>query len=177
MTEYCYGWAQDKDGKEGSCKYTGKRFSDQNAHCTDEEHRNYVATLECRNDQTCITCPTHWCCRIYNDRGQKGTRDLNMDFEEWSTGFHEHPETYGVKPLFDPLEVWMDGPEHDKQREELIARGIDPQYCQYYNLKSGCMIDRDKRPLHCRKFNCGEFTPADYVPLKLSGQHPQEDPQ
>lgn len=127
-----------------------------------------ISELECLNAKTCTECATHWCCRIFNRGDKPGTRDHNMWFEDWCDGFHPHPETYGVNPLFDPLEVWMDGPEHDKQRQELMAKGIDPEYCQYYSRKSGCMIERARRPVQCRQFNCGSFMVGDYLPMQVA---------
>ncbi|MDG6918301.1 MAG: hypothetical protein JRN62_02540 [Nitrososphaerota archaeon] len=148
--------------------HTGRRYTDQDSHWKDTEHAQYVGTLECRNDETCRNCPKgYFCCRIYNGDDKPGTRDQSMWFQEWVEGFHPHPESYGVQPLFDPLEVWMDDPEHKKQREELLAKGIDPEYCQYYAPGSGCIIEWPKRPIQCRQYNCGLFMPEDYSPMEV----------
>ncbi|MDG6934545.1 MAG: hypothetical protein JRN68_07575 [Nitrososphaerota archaeon] len=131
------------------------------------EHAKYVSQLECRNDTICMNCTKeYYCCRIYNDYDKPGTCDHNMWFQEWVEGFHSNPENYGVQSFFDPLEVWMDGLEHKRQREKLLAKGIDPEYCQYYAPKSGCTIDRLKRPIQCRQYDCGNFTSEDYIPLE-----------
>jgi len=114
-----------------------------------------ITLVEYENAKTCRECPTHSCCRIYG-RDENGTRDRPSSFEEWARGFHDHPEDYGVEPLFDPLEVHMQG--HEAQWSALLAKGIDPEWCQYHDSRSGCMIERDRRPSQCRQFNCGRLT-------------------
>ncbi len=114
-----------------------------------------ITLVEYENAKTCRECPTHSCCRIYA-RDEDITRDRPSSFEEWARGFHDHPEEYGVEPLFDPLEVHMKG--HEAQWDALLAKGIDPEWCQYHNPQSGCVIERDRRPTQCRQFNCGRLT-------------------
>ena len=52
-------------------------------------------------------------------------------------------------------------PGHEAEWSALLARGIDPEWCQYYNPRSGCLIERDRRPTQCRQFNCGRLTDTD----------------
>ena len=47
-----------------------------------------------------------------------------------------------MEPLFDPLEVHTRG--HEAEWDALLAKGIDPEWCQYSNPQSGCMIKRQE---------------------------------
>ena len=123
-----------------------------------QQNASTITLVEYENAKTCKECPTHSCCRIYA-RDEDDTRDKSSWFEEWARGFHDHPEEYGVEPLFDPLEVHMRG--HEAEWGALLAKGIDPEWCQYYNPLSGCMIERDRRPTQCRQYNCGRLTETD----------------
>ena len=117
-----------------------------------------ITLVEYENAKTCRECPTHSCCRIYAAEGN-GAADEPSWSEEWARGFHDHPEEYGVEPLFDPVQVHAPG--HESEWGALLARGIDPEWCQYYDPKSGCTIERDRRPTQCRQYNCGRLTETD----------------
>jgi hypothetical protein len=114
--------------------------------------------VEYENASTCRECPTHACCRIYA-RDEHDAGEEPIWFREWVHGFHDHPEEYGVEPLFDPLVVHARG--HEEEWKALLARGIDPEFCQYYNPQSGCTIERDRRPTQCRQYNCGRLSETD----------------
>jgi hypothetical protein len=123
-----------------------------------EQTATVITLVEYENAKTCKECPTHECCKIYA-RDENGARDRASWFEDWVHGFHDHPEEYGVEPLFNPLEVHMPG--HEAEWNALLAKGIDPEWCQYYNSQSGCIIERDRRPTQCRQYNCGRLTETD----------------
>lgn len=123
-----------------------------------------------RNFEVCRTCPRHgsvWCCKIY-DNDDKGVRSKEIWFNDWCDGFHgdeKERENYGVKPLFDPLFVHMEG--HKKEWDELVARGIDPFSCEYLG-EDGCMIVWEKRPVGCRIWKCDRLTEQDKVVITIS---------
>jgi hypothetical protein len=123
-----------------------------------QENASTITLVEYENAKTCRECPTHACCKIYA-RDENDAREKPSWFEAWARGFHEHPEEYGVEPLFDPLVVHMRG--HEAEWSALLAKGIDPEWCQYYNPQSGCTIERDRRPVQCRQYNCGRLTETD----------------
>jgi len=123
-----------------------------------EQNTSAITLVEYENAKTCKECPTHACCKIYA-RDEGHTRDTSSWLEAWVHGFHDHPEEYGVEPLFDPLEVHMRG--HEAEWEALLAKGTNPEWCQYYNSQSGCVIERDMRPTQCRQYNCGRLTETD----------------
>jgi hypothetical protein len=122
------------------------------------QNESVITLVEYENAKTCRECPTHFCCKIYA-RDEHDARNKSSSFEEWARSFHDHPEEYDVEPLFDPVEVHMRG--HEAEWVALLAKGIDPEWCQYYNPQSGCMIERDRRPTQCRQFNCGRLTETD----------------
>jgi hypothetical protein len=123
-----------------------------------QQEASVITLVEYENARTCRECPTHACCRIYAT-DEHGGRDESSWFEEWARGFHDHPEEYGVEPRFDPLVVHARG--HEAEWAALLAKGIDPEWCQYHDPRSGCTIDRDRRPTQCRQFNCGRLTETD----------------
>ncbi len=123
-----------------------------------QKNESVITLVEYENAKTCKECPTHFCCKIYAT-DENTARDKSSWFEEWAQSFHEHPEEYGVEPFFDPLKVHMRGRE--AEWAALLAKGIDPEWCQYYNAQSGCIIERDRRPMQCRQFNCGRLTETD----------------
>jgi len=114
-----------------------------------------ITLVEYENARICKECPTHSCCRIYAS-DEHGMGDKSTWLEEWARGFHDHPEEYGVERLFDPVEVHMRG--HEAEWDALLARGIDPEWCQYYDSRSGCIVERDRRPTQCRQYNCGRLS-------------------
>ncbi|MDA4122824.1 MAG: hypothetical protein OK456_06560 [Thaumarchaeota archaeon] len=123
-----------------------------------QQNTSTITLVEYENAKTCKECPTHACCKIYAT-DVVDIRDKPSWFKEWVEGFHEHPEDYGVEPFFDPLEVHMRG--HEAEWNALVAKGIDPEFCQYYNAQSGCIIERERRPTQCRQYNCGRLTETD----------------
>lgn len=77
-------------------------------------------------------------------------RSSNIWFEQWCSDYFEGRDLTGIEPLFDPLEVFSTGNEH--MIEELKQKGIDANFCQYKDPRSGCMIPQEKRPNHCGEF-------------------------
>jgi len=109
---------------------------------------------EVRDDAKCARCGGR-CCKIYNVDSKKGFRDCNVWFEDWCIGFHTDRKTYGVEPLFDPLVTHCSGNEW--MNKLLQSMGIDHEFCEYRDPKTGCMIPWEKRPKHCRTFKCPEW--------------------
>ena len=113
------------------------------------------------NYKTCKKCGGN-CCLLYLHVRDGGARPINTWFEEWAEDWTEEFEicgalTSGVKQLFNPLEVHLKGNEHMK--EALIARGINPNACQYLG-KNGCLLPREKRPKSCREYVCKKLDKA-----------------
>jgi hypothetical protein len=106
--------------------------------------------IEQRDEERCRQCGGK-CCLIYLDPDKGGSRDMQCWFEDWVDQFHEDQESYGVSPLFDPLEVHMTGNEH--MRDELLQKGINPDACQYLG-GDGCIIPWKNRPVHCTSYVC-----------------------
>lgn len=48
---------------------------------------------------------------------------------------------------------------------ELISKGVDPSFCEYYSYETGCIIERPKRSSTCTQFSCH----GDDLSMKLWG--------
>ncbi len=109
--------------------------------------------MEYSNPEKCAACGGK-CCLIYLSCEEGGTMPTMVWFEEWCCGFHEHSDRYGVKPLFDPLEVFMSGNEH--MLKELKTKGINPYACNYLG-PNGCIIPWPNRPTICKEYRCNKW--------------------
>jgi len=93
------------------------------------------------------------CCTIYADN----RRPPDICFEEWCEQWQQLFIQCGIDktiaPLFDPLEVHLKG--NEQMMFDLMAKGIDPDSCQYRGL-NGCLIPRHLRPRLCREYVCIE---------------------
>jgi hypothetical protein len=131
-------------------------------------YKEYDFSVEHKASDRCTKCGGK-CCLIYRSVLAGGQFPEGQTwFQEWCDDFHKHPETYGVEPLFDPLEAHMTGKED--LREDLRKRGINPDACQYVG-KQGCLIPWDKRPDHCKNYRCQEWVQDDIRNAKLGVHH------
>jgi len=94
------------------------------------------------------------CCLIYLEENIPNS----LWFEEWVTQFHEQDAEYGVEALFEPLEAHAC--DRKDLRDELQAKGIDINRCQYCGPK-GCLIPREKRPVKCTEYRCMDWIADD----------------
>jgi hypothetical protein len=126
---------------------------------------NSGVSVEYRNDILCSSC-NEPCCEIYGK-----WRNTQEWFEDWCLEFHGHRDDWGkiipnyfgegVVAKFDPLVVFLTGNEH--MIDELVAQGINPRFCEYWNKDTGCEIERKKRPTVCREFKCPKMSDVDRI--------------
>lgn len=112
---------------------------------------------EVRLESFCASCPyikkeNRNCCTIYDKKNKHIAEDKkNLPMEDFIEWFHSDRKSYGIDPLYDPIEV------HIKQNEDKIKEakkeGIDIRYCEYFG-ESGCIIKYENRPKECKKYAC-----------------------
>ena len=96
--------------------------------------------------QECIDCGGK-CCQIYSD------------YSYFGCSVYESENNYEVSPLFDRNKVSgilnLCKDDNEGYIKNLLANNIDPSFCEYRHPKTGCLITRDKRPVVCTKYYCG----------------------
>jgi len=102
-----------------------------------------------RDDERCARCGGG-CCRIYLPERHGGTMPHGQfilagfdDFQDYAEWFHRSSDSYGVKPLFNPL---------DNGGRQIPEDGS----CQYRG-PAGCIIPRENRPEQCKVYRCAEW--------------------
>lgn len=57
---------------------------------------------------------------------------------------------------FNALKTWQLGSEEERlqYRNELLAKGINPEMCEYRDKNIGCIIAWESRPAKCKEFIC-----------------------
>ncbi|HEX3031829.1 MAG TPA: YkgJ family cysteine cluster protein [Bacillota bacterium] len=109
----------------------------------------FYSPIQCRN------CGGK-CCAIYLPDYEGGTYPAEQVYlEHWAEQFHQAKENYGVEPLFDPLKIHKHRDEY--LLRELKERGIDADFCQYLDSKTGCLIPWENRPKQCKTYKCPEW--------------------
>ncbi len=94
-------------------------------------HKNLnMIQLEFINTKLCASCQK-CCCKIHHNRLQESGFVTKKEGDFFENAY----EQYGVYPKRNPL--------------------IEPgEYCEFHDLATGCMIEREKRPLQCRTSAC-----------------------
>jgi len=60
---------------------------------------------------------------------------------------------------FNTLKAWQLGSKEERlqYRNELLAKGIDPEMCEYWDKNIGCIIAWENRPAKCKELICDDW--------------------
>lgn len=110
--------------------------------------------MEYQDFERCKKCGGK-CCAIYEEN--IWCIDCGS-FREWRNLFHRKTRQYHKRPLFSPLKAWQLGTEEKRlqYRNELMAKGINPEMCEYWDKDTGCIISWENRPAKCKEFICND---------------------
>lgn len=111
--------------------------------------------MEYQDFERCKKCGGK-CCAIYEEN--IWCIDCGS-FREWRNLFHRKTRQYHKRPLFNPLKAWQLRTEEKRlqYRNELIAKGINPEMCEYWDKDTGCIISWENRPAKCKEFICNDW--------------------
>ncbi len=136
----------------------------------------YRITGGIRNETYCADCGG-LCCQLYSrcwheggflhkvDRWYKKLDEYLEEFGKY-TPFAEMLDVEGLpEPRFDPIRAW--GQDDVEYRQELIAAGVNPKYCEY-NDGSGCTIEWFQRPRVCREYRCLKWKVEEHLAQQSS---------